>query len=890
MPARKSFRTLMIESLAERINFAATYFIDPVAGNDLSSGLSPAAALKTPQRLVSQYVSLQPANHIDLVGGDTIVLMPGLHNFTYKYGEGQWQGMFFRNVHGSAEHPITIQGQPGAQVRNIAPDGTEIASIGILQSSHLVVHGLEISGVGPGISVAESLDVRIRNNYIHDVTGSAHDNIAGVYLTGGQQIYVENNLLSDNYDRSRIGNANNRHIVVFGSIDTHIIGNTMVSANPQAGMAVDYKHLGGLLPNSTVIYEVAYNTIVNAAGTAIGTSAPNSYIHHNLLIDSGAIKVADFGGTDQLFNERIEFNTIINRLDRPGAGALDYYPNEYPGYSLGQTHWRNNLVIDRRAYDHPEKSTITIDRYGADEFYRRAIQGGLFQADQNIYDVQAPLRFDAYSAKHGSYGPLGDVYSLSEWQSLGFDRSGTASNVGLDEFYRPQLVGSANAGIYAGTVPKLTVLLEKMDIDESGSGASVKLRIVRSGGALDKALPITLQASRAGQINLPQQVLMAAGQNAIEVEVIGLADATIDSLMAIQIEAQAAGWQNGSNWLRLHDAPSAVMESGIYHVPIHAGNGVVFESQVLQRWAEYNNEIGLAYVDDAAGRVGDLMPGDAGWIQALTSRQQHLTLLPSGVQAGTVTQHSLTPGRYFVLYLVQDALLTTWQATNPTNTLNARPLLFVSIPSANPDQVDHLHETLADDSIEMRWEDLVFGGDFSFRDLVVLGRFIEPEPTYCRAVGDTFALLAEDGPAVLDVLSNDMAPRPLRINSVTQSMLGSLAINSDSTGLTFIPTAGRYGRTEFEYTALCDAQSIVGHVLGEVSKRWTNDHLPTDVNGDGLVTPVDALLVINVLNLEDRYTVEPFPDGVAASWAMVDVNRDGYVSAVDALLVILDLF
>ncbi|MCA9169979.1 MAG: hypothetical protein KDB23_20025, partial [Planctomycetales bacterium] len=49
---------------------------------------------------------------------------------------------------------------------------------------------------------------------------------------------------------------------------------------------------------------------------------------------------------------------------------------------------------------------------------------------------------------------------------------------------------------------------------------------------------------------------------------------------------------------------------------------------------------------------------------------------------------------------------------------------------------------------------------------------------------------------------------------------------------------------------------------------------PLDVNHDGLVSPLDALLVINALN------------AASSSDNSLDTNGDGMITAIDALLVI----
>ncbi len=62
--------------------------------------------------------------------------------------------------------------------------------------------------------------------------------------------------------------------------------------------------------------------------------------------------------------------------------------------------------------------------------------------------------------------------------------------------------------------------------------------------------------------------------------------------------------------------------------------------------------------------------------------------------------------------------------------------------------------------------------------------------------------------------------------------------------------------------------------------------VPEDINGDGNVTALDMLLMINALNSygampSSQLTALPEVDSTAGNW---DVNRDGYVTPLDALL------
>lgn len=66
-----------------------------------------------------------------------------------------------------------------------------------------------------------------------------------------------------------------------------------------------------------------------------------------------------------------------------------------------------------------------------------------------------------------------------------------------------------------------------------------------------------------------------------------------------------------------------------------------------------------------------------------------------------------------------------------------------------------------------------------------------------------------------------------------------------------------------------------------VTISWQNLVLPTDVNGDGVDSPLDALIIINELNTNGPRELD---DGVID--AFLDVNGDGIVSPIDVLLVI----
>jgi hypothetical protein len=79
------------------------------------------------------------------------------------------------------------------------------------------------------------------------------------------------------------------------------------------------------------------------------------------------------------------------------------------------------------------------------------------------------------------------------------------------------------------------------------------------------------------------------------------------------------------------------------------------------------------------------------------------------------------------------------------------------------------------------------------------------------------------------------------------------------------------------------------------AREWHNAALPPDTNGDGDIHPIDALVVINQLNLYGSRLLSRSPVRAIAPQSIdpagllsfqVDTNGDGYLAPLDALLVI----
>lgn len=72
---------------------------------------------------------------------------------------------------------------------------------------------------------------------------------------------------------------------------------------------------------------------------------------------------------------------------------------------------------------------------------------------------------------------------------------------------------------------------------------------------------------------------------------------------------------------------------------------------------------------------------------------------------------------------------------------------------------------------------------------------------------------------------------------------------------------------------------------GEVSQSsnpWHNRQMPADVNGDGFISPVDVLAVINEINNVGSHALD---QSVSSQPLKIDTNNDGSVSPIDVMIV-----
>ncbi|MBM4088892.1 MAG: tandem-95 repeat protein, partial [Planctomycetes bacterium] len=161
------------------------------------------------------------------------------------------------------------------------------------------------------------------------------------------------------------------------------------------------------------------------------------------------------------------------------------------------------------------------------------------------------------------------------------------------------------------------------------------------------------------------------------------------------------------------------------------------------------------------------------------------------------------------------------------------------------------------------------------------------------AVNDTVQTF-RDVPININVLQNDTDPDgtlvPGTVTIIVRPTRGTATPQTNGT-VKYTPGFGFIGTDSFTYTvkdndgATSNEASVTVGVIVDPFP-WRNPRNPLDVNDDGSVTPIDALLIINSLNFDGARPLPnpPIPPLVPPPY--YDTSGDNRIDPIDALLVI----
>ncbi|MBS0265659.1 MAG: DUF4114 domain-containing protein [Planctomycetes bacterium] len=164
-------------------------------------------------------------------------------------------------------------------------------------------------------------------------------------------------------------------------------------------------------------------------------------------------------------------------------------------------------------------------------------------------------------------------------------------------------------------------------------------------------------------------------------------------------------------------APS---ESQVYTVAGAFGSAQTLTFNWTSRDASYHDELGVFTVDDLTGTVGGVAPGSAGYAAAALGSSSRTVIFSSGQTAGASRTITVTGGQLLAFYLISNNTTSVFLERNGDNRLTGLNAFF-SVKAANPDRVQHVITTGDPQTgrAVMGWEDLLFGGDRDYNDIVI---------------------------------------------------------------------------------------------------------------------------------------------------------------------------
>ncbi|MES2205595.1 MAG: tandem-95 repeat protein [Pseudomonadota bacterium] len=259
-------------------------------------------------------------------------------------------------------------------------------------------------------------------------------------------------------------------------------------------------------------------------------------------------------------------------------------------------------------------------------------------------------------------------------------------------------------------------------------------------------------------------------------------------------------------------------------------------SFTLSRNAAYSDEVGFFKVDDATGRIGNLMPGDVGYAQAALAASRTITIFAGNEKSGTKT-FVLDAGQFYASYLIQNDTLERWRSKNPISAAAANaPVAFFSTVKTNVDKIDHLRTTtLSDGTLKMAWEDLMGGGDQDFNDVLITAKGLQ------NTVNNRFSYQATASDVDGDTLNYTMLQSPA--GAVLNMQTGLITWDNPTIGtyqFRLLLDDGKGGTIEQSFSLTVTGQPPIA----KDTQLTTNEDTPLQLNLADYVSDADSASVL----------------------------------------------
>ncbi|WP_017303800.1 DUF4347 domain-containing protein [Spirulina subsalsa] len=158
-----------------------------------------------------------------------------------------------------------------------------------------------------------------------------------------------------------------------------------------------------------------------------------------------------------------------------------------------------------------------------------------------------------------------------------------------------------------------------------------------------------------------------------------------------------------------------LQRDGLELIDLRNVSGPVTANFTVFREAAFNNTVTLYRIDNEQGAVNGLLPGQAGYVQAVLQNRVGVDLRIENEGIGR-TNAVLGGGALYAPVIFVNSTPDNFLSLNPDNAVGLDAQAYFIYGAANSDGVDHIK--LLGGNV-FGFEDLPFGGDRDFNDLIV---------------------------------------------------------------------------------------------------------------------------------------------------------------------------
>ena len=468
----------------------------------------------------------------------------------------------------------------------------------------------------------------------------------------------------------------------------------------------------------------------------------------------------------------------------------------------------------------------------------------------------------------------------------------------------------------------LSLTFDVTAIDENGGTAVATL--TRHDGALD-ALTLTLESGDTSELVVPTDVTIPAGQPSVTFPVTAVDDQLLDGTQTVRISA-ASATHNAENSLDVLDFEMIELSLDVATVAENQGAAVSVLTVTLPGSVLPSPvEVSLSSADTSELTLPSSVTIPAGQ----SSSQVDLTAIDDDLLDGnqsveiTASASGYVDGQQTIVIEDHETLLLTIDVTDVFENAGANQVTGTvrreNVDTAGPQTVFLSSDDSSEVTVPVSVTIPAAASEITFPVTIVDDDVVDgTQSVQIMASADGYVADSSS----LNVLDFEMIGLSLNVSEVAESAGVGAAVLT--VGLPGVPLGQNVevALASSDPSELLVADSVVipagqtsvqipldavddvlfdgdqtarltatlnGYEDGQVDidvlehETWQNPFQVEDVNGDGSVSPVDALLVINGLNTDGPRILPPVDPQRAA---FLDSSGDGALSPIDALLVI----